>query len=79
MASLAEAKSPLVNFNMLIEKMKLYQERVNEIMKESLLTDWNRFAPGKLRINKYRKNVVPREQDLILIPADNNCDVGRYG
>ena len=52
---------------------------MNEILKDSLLTDWYRFVPGKLRINKYRKNVVPREQDLILIPAGHNCDVGRYG
>ena len=33
----------------------------------------------KLRINKSKKNVVPRERDLILIPADNNCDAGRFG
>ena len=79
MASLAEAESPLANINMLIEKMRLYQEKVNEILRESFLTDWRRFAPGKLRNNKYRQNVVPREHDLILIPADNNCDVGRYG
>ena len=79
MASLAEAESPLANVNMLIEKMRLYQEKVNEILRESFLTDWRRFAPGKLRINKYRQNVVPREHDLILIPADNNCDVGIYG
>ena len=63
--ALAEAKSPLANVNILIEKLKLYQERVNEILKESLLTDWYRFAPGKLRIKKSRKNVVPRERDLI--------------
>ena len=79
MTSLADAVSPLANVNDLIQKMRLYQERVNEILRESFLTDWKRFGPGKLRINKYRKNVVPREKDLILIPADNNCDVGRYG
>ena len=79
MPSLAEAKSPLANVNILIEKLKLYQERVNKILRETLLTDWYRFAPGRLRINKSKKNVVPKEKDLILIPADNNHDVGRYG
>ena len=79
MASLAEAESPLTIVNMLIGKVILYQEKVNKMLRESFLTDWRRFAPWKLRINEYRKNVVPREQDLILIPADNNCDVGRYG
>ena len=46
MASLAEAESPLVNVNMLIEKMRLYQEKVNEILRESFLTDWRRFDLG---------------------------------
>ena len=55
MPSLAEAKSPLANVNILIEKLKLYQERVNKILRETLLTDWYRFAPGRLRINKSKK------------------------
>ena len=78
MPSLAEAKSPLANVNILIEKLKLYQERINKILRETLLTDWHRFAPGRIRINKSKKNVVPEENDLVLIPADNNHDIGRY-
>ena len=78
MPSLAEAKSPLANVNILIEKLKLYQERINKILRETLLTDWHRFAPGRIRINKSKKNVVPEENDLVLIPADSNHDIGRY-
>ena len=78
MPSLAEAKSPLANVNILIEKLRLYQERVNKILRETLLTDWHRFAPGRIRINKSKKNVVPEENDLVLIPADSNHDIGRY-
>ena len=79
MSSLAAAESPLANVNMLIQKMKMYQEKIQKILRESFLTDWRRFEPGQMRVNKSKRNVVPRERDLILIPADNYCAAGKYG
>ena len=59
--------------------MRMYQENINKILREIFLTDWSRFGQGQMRVNKSKKNVVPREKDLILIPADNYWDAGKYG
>ena len=65
--------------NLMIQKMRVYHEKKNNILQKTFLTDWGRFRPGQMRVNKSKKNVVPSKRDLVLIPADNHCDAGKYG
>ena len=65
LSSLAAAESPLANVNLLIQKMRMYQEKINKILRGSFLTDWRRFGPGQMKVNKSKKNVVPRERERL--------------
>ena len=65
--SLVFTKSPLANVNILIQKMRVYHVEINKILEQTFLTDWRRFGPGQLRLNKSKKGVIPNEGDLSLM------------
>ena len=77
--SLASAKSPLANVNILIQKLKAYPAEINNILEQSFLSEWRRFGPGQLRVHKSKNGVIPNEGDLVLIKEDNLFDPGKYG
>ena len=65
--------------NIRIQKIRAYHEEINKILEQTFLTDWRRFRPGQLRLNKSKKGVIPNKGDLVLIRADNLCEPGKYG
>ena len=71
--SLASAKSPLANVNILIQKIRAYHKEINKILEQTFLTDWRRFRSGQQRLTKSKKGAIPNEGDLVHIRADNLC------
>ena len=67
LSSLASAENLLGNVNILIQKIRVYHEKINKILQETFLSERRRLRPGQLRVTKSKNDVVPSEGDLVLI------------